>query len=56
MPIDPYTALNAMIRAEAVRYTPPTRQAEPTAPKTPSAAVESESEPQQESAAADTAV
>ncbi|WP_424212892.1 hypothetical protein ACN20G_12885 [Streptomyces sp. BI20] len=24
MPIDPYAALNAMIRAEAARYTPPT--------------------------------
>ncbi|MGW0366615.1 hypothetical protein [Streptomyces sp. NPDC002990] len=55
MPIDPYTALNAMIRAEAVRYTPPARQSEPAAPKTPSAAAESESEPKQVSAAADSA-
>ncbi|MET9963097.1 hypothetical protein ABZ128_29200 [Streptomyces sp. NPDC006326] len=30
MPIDPYAALNAMLRAEAVRSTPPTaRQPDP---------------------------
>uniref|UniRef100_A0AAU2JQE2 Uncharacterized protein n=1 Tax=Streptomyces sp. NBC_00049 TaxID=2903617 RepID=A0AAU2JQE2_9ACTN len=57
MPIDPYAALNAMLRAEAARFTPPARQSEPAAaPKSPAAvAVESESEPQQ-SAAVDPAV
>ncbi|MBT2407968.1 MULTISPECIES: hypothetical protein [unclassified Streptomyces] len=29
MPIDPYAALNAMLRAEAARFTPPARQVEP---------------------------
>ncbi len=50
MPIDPYAALNAMLRAEVTRFAPPVRQAEPAAPpKTPAVAVESESEsePQQ---------
>ncbi|MCX4692317.1 hypothetical protein [Streptomyces sp. NBC_01408] len=45
MPIDPYAALNAMLRAEAARFTPPVRQAEPATAKTPAAA-ESDSEPQ----------
>ncbi|MDH6542532.1 hypothetical protein ACFXJO_27390 [Streptomyces lavendulae] len=27
MPIDPYAALNAMLRAEAARYSPPVRPA-----------------------------
>ncbi|MFG2875295.1 hypothetical protein ACGFYU_09855 [Streptomyces sp. NPDC048337] len=40
MPIDPYAALNAMLRAEAARFTPPVRQADPAE------AAESESEPQ----------
>ncbi|MFB7469203.1 hypothetical protein ACFCZ1_37920 [Streptomyces sp. NPDC056224] len=44
MPIDPYTALNAMLRAEAARFTPPVRRADPAAPvKTPATAAESES-------------
>lgn len=50
MPIDPYAALNAMLRAEVARFTPPARQtAEPGATqKTPAPAPESEpeSEPQ----------
>ncbi|MEU9298927.1 hypothetical protein [Streptomyces sp. NPDC048269] len=58
MPIDPYAALNAMIRAEATRFTPPVRQADPAAAaKTATAAEspgESESEPQR-TAAADSA-
>ncbi|MFD0269172.1 hypothetical protein ACFVGY_21765 [Streptomyces sp. NPDC127106] len=37
MPIDPYAALNAMIRAEVTRFTPPPRtkpeQAQPQAPE-----------------------
>ncbi|MEU9372501.1 hypothetical protein AB0D94_01760 [Streptomyces sp. NPDC048255] len=45
MPIDPYAALNAMLRAEAARFTPPVRQAEPAADRTPATA-ESDSEPQ----------
>ncbi|GHI88711.1 hypothetical protein [Streptomyces xanthophaeus] len=45
MPIDPYAALNAMLRAEAARFTPPARQAEPAAPKA-TAVAESDSEPQ----------
>lgn len=43
MPIDPYTALNAMLRAEAARFTPPVRQAAPVE----AAAAEAESEPPQ---------
>ncbi|MFG2711315.1 hypothetical protein ACGFX2_12225 [Streptomyces goshikiensis] len=35
MPIDPYAALNAMIRAEAARFTPPVRKAEAPAANTP---------------------
>ncbi|MFG2982697.1 hypothetical protein ACGFYQ_15795 [Streptomyces sp. NPDC048258] len=59
MPIDPFAALNAMLRAEAARFTPPVRQADPAAPeKTPATAAEpdseSESEPQH-TAAADSA-
>ncbi|MBT2479637.1 hypothetical protein [Streptomyces sp. ISL-94] len=41
MPIDPYAALNAMLRAEAARFTPPVRQSDPAG------AAEPESEPQQ---------
>lgn len=52
MPIDPYTALNAMLRAEVTRFTPPVRRAEPAPPpKTTTEAVEPESEPQQTAAA-----
>ncbi|MFC9293085.1 hypothetical protein ACFTWH_01210 [Streptomyces sp. NPDC057011] len=29
MPIDPYAALNAMLRAEAARFTPPVRRPDP---------------------------
>ncbi|WP_326594049.1 hypothetical protein [Streptomyces sp. NBC_01294] len=48
MPIDPYAALNAMLRAEVTRFAPPVHKAEPAAPpKTPAETVESESEPQQ---------
>ncbi|MFF4443303.1 hypothetical protein [Streptomyces sp. NPDC001502] len=55
MPIDPYAALNAMLRAEVTRISPPVRQTEPVAsPKTTvtaaataaATAVEAESEPQ----------
>ncbi|MFJ6047458.1 hypothetical protein [Streptomyces sp. NPDC092307] len=61
MPIDPYAALNAMLRAEVTRFSPPVRQTEPaasaktvaTATATATAAapaaataVEAESEPQ----------
>ncbi|MEU9081606.1 hypothetical protein [Streptomyces sp. NPDC048357] len=53
MPIDPYAALNAMLRAEVTRFTPPVRKAEPTEPPK-AVAVESESEPQQ-TATADSA-
>ncbi|MGW3322648.1 hypothetical protein [Streptomyces virginiae] len=58
MPIDPYAALNAMLRAEVTRFSPPVRQTEPsaspasatttataTAPAT-ATSVEPESEPQ----------
>ncbi|WP_030718631.1 hypothetical protein [Streptomyces sp. NRRL F-2580] len=58
MPLDPYTALNAMLRAEVTRFTPPVRKAEPTEPPKAQAvavAVESESEPQQTATAADSA-
>ncbi|MEU9142574.1 hypothetical protein [Streptomyces sp. NPDC048349] len=56
MPIDAYAALNAMLRAEAARFTPPLRHgADPAAAhKTPDSAPEPESEPQQ-SAPADSA-
>ncbi|CAM5245539.1 hypothetical protein [Streptomyces avidinii] len=54
MPIDPYAALNAMLRAEVTRFSPPVRQTEPAAsPK--ATAVEAESEPQQQTAPADSA-
>ncbi|MGW7329088.1 hypothetical protein ACWGIU_10930 [Streptomyces sp. NPDC054840] len=57
MPIDPYAALNAMLRAEVTRFSPPVRPTEPaTSPKTtataaaaataPAKSVEAESEPQ----------
>ncbi|GGZ95728.1 hypothetical protein AB0P12_31955 [Streptomyces subrutilus] len=55
MPIDPYAALNAMIRAEAARFTPPARKAEPVAkPKAAAPAADPESEPQR-TTTADTA-
>ncbi|MER5809694.1 hypothetical protein ABT143_16105 [Streptomyces sp. NPDC002033] len=39
MPIDPYAALNAMLRAEAARFSPPARpSAERTAPQPAAAA------------------
>ncbi|MEV6578155.1 hypothetical protein AB0M92_08300 [Streptomyces sp. NPDC051582] len=38
MPIDPYAALNAMLRAEVTRYTP-------AAPKPPSRATDGEGSP-----------
>ncbi|MFD3699888.1 hypothetical protein ACFWUZ_27840 [Streptomyces sp. NPDC058646] len=50
MPIDPYAALNAMLRAEAARFTPPARQAEPAAAKKVAASAESDSEPQRAAA------
>ncbi|MFD9406033.1 hypothetical protein ACFWBN_03265 [Streptomyces sp. NPDC059989] len=46
MPIDPYAALNAMLRAEVARFTPPVRQADPAE------AAEPEREPQQTAAPA----
>ncbi|MFD9521177.1 hypothetical protein [Streptomyces sp. NPDC059979] len=52
MPIDPYAAVNAMLRAEVTRFAPPVRKAEPAAPpKTPAETAESESEPQQNATA-----
>ncbi|MFG2990869.1 hypothetical protein ACGFZK_16545 [Streptomyces sp. NPDC048257] len=55
MPIDPYAALNAMLRAEVTRFAPPVRQTESAAsPKPTATAVEPESEPQQ-TATADSA-
>lgn len=33
MPIDPYAALNAMLRAEASRFTPPARRPEQPEPE-----------------------
>ncbi|MEU5063399.1 hypothetical protein AB0G95_05125 [Streptomyces virginiae] len=52
MPIDPYAALNAMLRAEVSRFAPPVRQAEPIAPpKTPAPAVEDEDDPQETASA-----
>ncbi|MFC9582941.1 hypothetical protein ACFVJ8_08940 [Streptomyces yangpuensis] len=51
MPIDPYAALNAMLRAEVTRFAPPVRQAEPPAPpKTPAPSVEDEGDPQRTAA------
>ncbi|MFD8979769.1 hypothetical protein [Streptomyces sp. NPDC059564] len=61
MPIDPYAALNAMLRAEAARFSPPVRQAvERPAPQSATAAAtatatataerEADSAPQQEPA------
>ncbi|MFD9727256.1 hypothetical protein [Streptomyces sp. NPDC059072] len=35
MPIDPYAALNAMLRAEAARFAPSARQNEPARPARP---------------------
>lgn len=37
MPIDPYLALNAMLRAEAARFSPPPRQLHPAEPEAPKA-------------------
>ncbi|MEV6954498.1 hypothetical protein [Streptomyces sp. NPDC051183] len=54
MPIDPYAALNAMLRAEAARFSPPAPVRQP-AESAVAVAVESESEPQQISPAADSA-
>ncbi|MFF8260899.1 hypothetical protein [Streptomyces virginiae] len=52
MPIDPYAALNAMLRAEVSRFAPPVRQTAPIAPpKTPAPAVDDEGDPQQTAAA-----
>ncbi|MCF3184766.1 hypothetical protein IPZ70_33235 [Streptomyces polychromogenes] len=49
MPIDPYAALNAMIRAEAVRFSPAAREGRPpaqtprdTAPEAPGTAADGE--------------
>ncbi|MFE0826139.1 hypothetical protein ACFW3C_06430 [Streptomyces sp. NPDC058871] len=51
MPIDPYAALNAMLRAEVSRFAP-VRQPETTAPpKTPAPSVEDEGDPQRGTAA-----
>lgn len=44
MPIDPFTALNAMLRAEVSRFTPPVRKTEPVEPVASGASVASESE------------
>ncbi len=48
MPIDAYAALNAMLRAEVTRFTPPVRKsADPAvSQKTAGSAPEPESEPQ----------
>ncbi|MFJ2749594.1 hypothetical protein [Streptomyces sp. NPDC087297] len=52
MPIDPYAALNAMLRAEVTRFSPPVRQTEPaSSPKATATSVEAESEPQQNATA-----
>ncbi|MFD9338076.1 hypothetical protein ACFWBF_27285 [Streptomyces sp. NPDC060028] len=56
MPIDPYAALNAMLRAEAARFSPPAPVRQSAESATAAAvAVESEGEPQQTSPAADPA-
>lgn len=50
MPIDPYAALNAMLRAEAARFSPPVRRAverpapQPAATATATATAEPETE------------
>ncbi|MEU9231127.1 hypothetical protein [Streptomyces subrutilus] len=56
MPMDAYAALNAMLRAEVTRFTPPVRKsADPAvSQKTGGSAPEPESEPQR-SAPADSA-
>ncbi|GAA0294217.1 hypothetical protein GCM10010302_36050 [Streptomyces polychromogenes] len=54
MPVDPYAALNAMIRAEAARFSPAAREDRPapripareTAPEAPETAPVSAAEPQ----------
>ncbi|MET9468272.1 hypothetical protein ABZY44_26510 [Streptomyces sp. NPDC006544] len=33
MPFDPYLALNALLRAEAARFSPPAPQARPSEPE-----------------------
>nr|WSX50787.1 hypothetical protein OG409_18665 [Streptomyces sp. NBC_00974] len=33
MPIDPYLALNALLRAEAARFSPPAPQVRPSEPE-----------------------
>ncbi|MGW0392522.1 hypothetical protein ACWDYJ_16810 [Streptomyces sp. NPDC003042] len=53
MPIDPYTALNAMIRAEAARFAPPTRRAEQPAPEAATAETEAQAEAEQHQNTAD---
>ncbi|MCX5377339.1 hypothetical protein [Streptomyces sp. NBC_00091] len=53
MPIDPYAALNAMLRAEVSRFSPPVRQerqAERPVPHSATAEAESGTEPQQDPA------
>ena len=37
MPIDPYAALNAMLRAEAARFSPPPKPVEPSGEPAPAA-------------------
>ncbi|MFD3870857.1 hypothetical protein [Streptomyces sp. NPDC058623] len=44
MPIDPYAALNAMLRAEAARFTPPARTPERPAPQAVTTEPKAESE------------
>ncbi|MFB6618706.1 hypothetical protein ACFCV9_31555 [Streptomyces sp. NPDC056367] len=44
MPIDPYAALNAMLRAEAARFAPPVRPNEPVRPAQPVASDNHEQE------------
>ncbi|MFF4318391.1 hypothetical protein [Streptomyces sp. NPDC001568] len=46
MPIDPYAALNAMLRAEAARFTPPARKPERSAPQAVTTEPKAESEHQ----------
>lgn len=44
MPIDPYAALNAMLRAEAARFSPPVRRAVERPAPQPAATAEPEAE------------
>lgn len=54
MPIDPYAALNAMLRAEAARFSPPVRRAverpapQPAATATATATAPATAEPETE--------